>query len=125
MEQKREQESRVIRNFLKAEKQQQHSAHDGIGSVELFEVFGRSDFQSSIDFIDRQVIPPKSTVGYHKHGNNEELYIILSGSGTMTIDGIESKVTKGDIIKNKPFGEHGLVNDSDNDIELLIIQVSM
>ena len=93
--------------------------------VELFEVFGRNDFTSNCQFIDRQIIPPNSTVGYHKHGNNEELYIILNGNGTMTVDGESFHVKKGDIIKNRPYGEHGLINDSTDDIELLIIEISI
>ena len=115
----------MIRNFLETEKQIQHSAHEGVGSVELYEIWGKSDFASNCDFIDRQVIPPNSTVGYHKHGNNEEMYIILEGSGTMTIDGKKFTVKKGDMIKNQPYGEHGLVNDSNANIELLIIQFSL
>ena len=115
----------MIRNFLETEKQIQESAHEGVGSVELYEIWGKSDFVGHCDFIDRQVIPPNSTVGYHKHGNNEEMYIILEGSGTMTIDNEEFKVKKGDMIKNRPYGEHGLVNDSNSDIDLLIIQLSL
>ena len=115
----------MIRNFLETQKQIQHSAHGGIGSVELYEIWAKSDFVSNCDFIDRQIIPSQSTVGYHKHGNNEEMYIILEGSGTMTIDNQEVKVKKGDMIKNKPFGEHGLINDSDSDIDLLIIQLGV
>ncbi len=97
----------MIRNFLEAQQQIQTS-HDGVGTVELFEIFGSDDFKSKCEFIDRQIIPPNSTVGYHKHGNNEELYIILSGTGTMKIGGQESRIKKGDIIKNQPYGEHGL-----------------
>lgn len=115
----------VIRNYLETEKQIQHSAHEGIGAVELFEVFGRGDFASKCEFLDRQIIPPNSTVGYHKHGNNEELYIVLEGTGTMTVDGKSFTVKKGDIVKNRPFGEHGLINDSKENIELLIIQIAI
>ena len=115
----------MIRNFLDTEKQIQHSAHEGIGSVELYEIWSKSDFLSHCDFIDRQVIPPNSTVGYHKHGNNEEMYIVLEGTGTMTIDNHNVRVKKGDMIKNPPYGAHGLVNDSTANIELLIIQFSL
>lgn len=115
----------MIRNFLEADKKVQYGAHDGEGPVELYEIWGSTDFASQCDFIDRQVIPPNSTVGYHKHGSNEEMYIILEGNGTMTIAGKEVKVKKGDMIKNPPFGEHGLVNDSTENIDLLIIQIAV
>jgi len=115
----------MIRNFYQTEKQIQHSAHEGLGAVELYEIWGKSDFLSNCDFIDRQIIPPNSTVGYHQHGNNEEMYIVLEGSGTITIEGQEFKIKKGDMIKNPPYGKHGLVNDSNSNIELLIIQFSL
>jgi quercetin dioxygenase-like cupin family protein len=43
----------------------------------------------------------------------------------MTIEGEDRKVASGDMIVNKRFGTHGLVNTSDNEIELLIIQASL
>lgn len=115
----------MIRNFLETKKGIQTSAHDGEGEVELYEIWGRSDFLSNCDFIDRQIIPPNSTVGYHKHGNNEEMYILLEGSGVMTVNGETFKVKKGDMIKNEPYSEHGLVNDSSGNIDLLIIQINI
>jgi mannose-6-phosphate isomerase-like protein (cupin superfamily) len=75
--------------------------------------------------MDRVVIPPKSTIGTHKHGNNEEIYILLEGQGTMTIDNEPVTVKQGDMILNPAFGEHGLVNDSDADIDLLVIQIGL
>ncbi|WP_367180819.1 cupin domain-containing protein [uncultured Shewanella sp.] len=88
-------------------------------------MWNKSDFLSHCDFIDRQVIPPNSTLGYHKHGNDEEMYIILEGSGTMTIEGQQVNIKKDDMIKNPPYGEHGLVNDSDANIDLLIIKFGL
>ena len=93
----------MIRNFLETKRQIQHSAHDGKGEVELYEIFGKSDFLGNCDFIDRQVIPPNSTVGYHKHGNNEEIYIILDGTGTMTIDSKVVRVKKDPQLLSKNF----------------------
>ena len=75
--------------------------------------------------MDRVIIPHNSTVGYHKHGNNEEMYIVFEGQGEMCINCEKRKIEKGDMILNTPEGEHGLVNNSDASIELLVIQVSL
>jgi mannose-6-phosphate isomerase-like protein (cupin superfamily) len=91
----------------------------------VFEIWGRGDFKSNVDFMDRVVIPPKSSVGYHQHGNNEEMYIVLEGRGTMTIDDEVVVVKKGDMILNPAYGEHGLTNDSDSNIDLLAIQIGL
>jgi len=69
-------------------------------------------------------MPPNSSMGLHKHGDEEEMYIMLKGQGMMTIDGKQKLVREGDMILNRPFGEHSLLNNSDNEIVLLIIQAS-
>ena len=74
--------------------QVQESSHGGSGKVELYEIWSSENFKSNIDFVDRVVIPPKSTVGYHKHGNNEEMYIILEGDGTMILPATYGHVVK-------------------------------
>ncbi|MDH3666049.1 MAG: cupin domain-containing protein [Paracoccaceae bacterium] len=115
----------VIRNFLTAPKQTQENSHGGRGNVSLHEVWGASDFRSSVDFVDRVVVPPNSTIGRHRHGNNEEMYIVLEGQGTMTVANVPVAVKKGDMILNPAFGEHELVNDSVSDIDILVIQVGI
>ena len=115
----------MIKNFLDTQKRIQEGSHGGRGPVGLYEIWGKSDFESNVDFIDRVVVPPNSTIGYHKHGSNEEMYIVLAGEGTMTIHGEPVAIKKGDMILNQTFGEHGLVNDSDKDIDLLVMQINM
>ncbi|MEZ9819938.1 cupin domain-containing protein [Shewanella sp. 10N.286.45.A1] len=115
----------LIKNFLDAKKQSLAKSHDGSGQYDLYEIWNRADFSSNVDFIDRVVIPPNSTVGYHKHANNEEIYIVIEGQGAMNLNGKDISIKKGDMILNQPFGEHGLVNNSDSVIDILVIQVSI
>ncbi|MEM7223066.1 MAG: cupin domain-containing protein [Pseudomonadota bacterium] len=117
--------SAKIKSFLRTEKQAQESSHGGEGPVDLYEIWDKSDFASRIDFIDRVVVPPGSTVGTHTHGNNEEMYVVLAGRGTMTIEGETVPVEMGDMILNPAHGTHGLVNDSDSDIDLLVVQIGL
>lgn len=115
----------MIRNFYDCDKEIDHNSHDGEGSIEIYRAFRRKDFDGAWDFAIRVVMPPGSSMGEHSHGNDEEMYIILQGEGTMTIEGKEQHVSAGDMIVNKAFGTHGLVNTSEQDIELLIIQASL
>lgn len=115
----------MIKNYLTAKKQRQESSHGGSGPVELFEIWGSTDFKSDIDFIDRVIVPPGSTIGFHKHGDNEEMYIVLEGSGVMKIEGDELVVTKGDMILNPAGGRHGLANNSMTNIDVLVVQVGI
>jgi len=114
----------MIKNFISCEKITDENSHGGEGCIEIQKVFKRKDFTGAWDFALRVVMPPKSSMGLHEHANDEEMYIILSGQGLMTIEDKEQRVVKGDMIFNKPYGKHGLLNDSNQDIELLIIQAS-
>jgi mannose-6-phosphate isomerase-like protein (cupin superfamily) len=115
----------MIKNYLTAVKQRQESSHGGTGAVDLYEIWGKSDFRSDVDFIDRVVVPPDSTIGFHKHGENEEMYIVLEDSGLMKMEDDEVTVGKGDMILNPAGGRHGLANNSSENIDILVIQISL
>ncbi|NQZ90418.1 MAG: cupin domain-containing protein [Colwellia sp.] len=115
----------MIRNFITSEKITDINSHGGHGTIEIQKVFPRKDLKGAWDFALRVTMSPNSSMGLHEHGEDEEMYIILSGEGLMTIEGEEQRVGKGDMILNKPYGTHGLFNDSNQELELLIIQASL
>lgn len=55
----------------------------------------------------------------------EEVYYILSGRGRATVDDVTIDVKAGDAITVLLHGSHGIYNNSDGDIELLSIGVSV
>jgi len=115
----------MIRNFLSCESETYQNSHGGIGEIAIQKVFRRADFQGGWDFALRVIMSPHSSMGIHEHGQDEEMYIILKGEGLMTIEGREQRVGVGDMVLNKPGGIHGLLNDTDAEMELLIIQASV
>jgi mannose-6-phosphate isomerase-like protein (cupin superfamily) len=99
-------------------------AHDGVGRINVARPFDTDDFETGLMFVERVEIPPGTSIGIHRHGDDEELYFILSGSGRMIVDGVEYRVGAGDLVLNRMGGSHGLLNDSDDSIELLVWQVA-
>jgi quercetin dioxygenase-like cupin family protein len=112
-----------VRNFLKAELEALDNCHKGVGTLRHTSLFKGSDFNTNIRFMNYTILPPGTSIGEHKHGDNEELYIILEGQGIMTVDGETRAVSAGDVIVNKPFGTHGLSNNSDEDLKILVMEV--
>ena len=115
----------MIRNFYTCNKEVDTNSPDGEGVIDIYRAFKRKDFDGAWDFAIRVVMPPGSSMGEHTHGDDEEMYIILKGEGTMIIEGEKRPVIAGDMIVNQRFGTHGLANTSNHDIELLIIQASL
>jgi mannose-6-phosphate isomerase-like protein (cupin superfamily) len=96
--------------------------HGGQGKV-LAKRAARQADGLNCHFIDCVVVPPGSSIGIHSHAfDNEEVYVILKGTGVMTIEGVDHEVQRGDIIVNKPGGTHGLRNSGDEEIELIVIE---
>lgn len=113
-----------IRNFLKIEPETA-VCHDGEGLVKIASIYDKKDLSTPLQFIHYTVLPPKASIGLHKHGNDEEVYVVLDGSGMIEIDGEKTPVGKGDTLLNKPYGEHALYNTSDKtDLKILVFEVS-
>jgi mannose-6-phosphate isomerase-like protein (cupin superfamily) len=62
-------------------------------------------------------------IGVHRHGENEEMYVVLSGNGVMIVNGEGQAVKTGDIILNKPGWEQGIENTSQESLNLFVFEV--
>jgi mannose-6-phosphate isomerase-like protein (cupin superfamily) len=113
-----------IRNFLSVPRTGK-SSHGGAGLVSNACVFRSADFSSGLRFLVHSIIPPGCSVGLHQHGADEELYIVLSGEGLMTVDGAQTRVRAGDCILNPPFGSHGLLNDTSDPLIILVFEAEV
>jgi mannose-6-phosphate isomerase-like protein (cupin superfamily) len=97
-------------------------AHGGAREISFARVVTRA--RGSIRFIDLSVLGPGADIGCHTHDvDNEELYVVVSGKGLMTLDGQEFDVGPGDVILNRPGGTHGLRNTGEEDLRIVVIEV--
>ena len=99
--------------------------HDGLGSIEV-----RRLFRDRLTLpIHAQVweLPPGATEGDHTHAgtnpadNYEELYYVLSGTGTMTINGVERPLEPGDSALVPVDVDHGLQAGPNEPLRILLI----
>ncbi|MCL2287554.1 MAG: cupin domain-containing protein [Firmicutes bacterium] len=112
----------MIRNFYEVTPDLVENIHDGEGIVKVSTIFDK--FTTPMQFLHYTVLPPGTSIGVHKHGSDEEFYIILEGTGEMELDGTKQAVAPGDVIRNAPFGSHGLRNLSDkDDLKILVFEV--
>jgi quercetin dioxygenase-like cupin family protein len=111
-----------IKNFVNAKLQDLEGCHEGLGVLLHTELFSGQEFASPIRFMNYTILPPNTSIGIHQHKNDEEIYIILEGVGIMHLDGQEYAVKTGDVIRNKPFGTHGLKNTGNNQMKILVFE---
>jgi mannose-6-phosphate isomerase-like protein (cupin superfamily) len=69
----------------------------------------------------RGVLTPGSSVGYHAHEGDYEIYYILSGKGLGNDNGEECTLEAGDSFLTKNGSSHSLENIGDVDLEYIAI----
>ena len=68
-------------------------------------------------------LKPGQDVGEHTTGKNEELILVIEGTGEIEEGGVKRAVKKGDIGYNPPATVHNVINNS-NDVLKYIFVVS-
>jgi mannose-6-phosphate isomerase-like protein (cupin superfamily) len=67
----------------------------------------------------KRALKPGSGIGYHEQ-KEDEIYYVLSGHGSMTIDGKAFDVGPGDAILTRPGSSHGLKQAGADDLVIMI-----
>ena len=74
-----------------------------------------------------KLAPGKAAFPYHQHHNNEELFVILEGTGKLRQNGEEYPLRAGDLV-SCPAGTaaaHQIANDSDQELTYLAISTRL
>jgi mannose-6-phosphate isomerase-like protein (cupin superfamily) len=67
----------------------------------------------------KRVLKPGSAIGYHRQAE-DEIYYVLSGRGSMTLDGKEYDVGPGTAILTRTGSSHGLKQVGSEDLVIII-----
>lgn len=96
---------------------EQPGPHNGKGITTAYSFFSKANgFKLAFR---KRVLHPGSSIGYHLQ-EEDEVYYVISGSGEMTMNGKSFTVTTGDAILTRPGSYHGLVNNTNSDLAIII-----
>jgi len=97
-------------------------AHGGKRKISFARALKRA--RGPIRFIDLSVLGPGADIGIHTHqSDNEELYVVLSGVGRMSLDGREFEVGPGHVVLNHPGGTHALRNTGEGELRIVVLEI--
>lgn len=94
---------------------------EGKGEIEIEPLFLQDEFTSSVRFCARVTIPFGSSIGLHTHTDEDELYFILSGNGTVYDGETENAVSGGDSILTRSGESHSIENKHREKLVLLAV----
>jgi mannose-6-phosphate isomerase-like protein (cupin superfamily) len=98
--------------------------HGGEGDLDWTNMFTEAECAGrALRFCHDNTVAPGVSIGVHTHEAGEEYYLVLAGRGTMILDGERYSIGPGDISVVYAGGSHGLVNDGDEDMRVIVFQV--
>jgi mannose-6-phosphate isomerase-like protein (cupin superfamily)/heme-degrading monooxygenase HmoA len=111
--------SRLERDQLKPD----NPAYTGNGIISR-RVIGPEVFRTDWDHVDHVVIPAGSSAGPRQLEGIEEVYYVIQGTGTITIDDEKSGVKADDTFFGMLGEKMTISNDGNEDLELLVIGIA-
>ncbi|MCL2616295.1 MAG: cupin domain-containing protein [Defluviitaleaceae bacterium] len=91
----------------------------GVGPVHMAHAMEKTDLLANCRLLARITLPPGSSIGYHQHDKEEEVYYILSGQGTVNDNGETRTVNPGDAVYTGNGAFHSIANETNEPLEFL------
>jgi len=109
----------MIRKSDDMKKEVRDKMRGGPGSVTIHHYFDRSEFTADVRLCARLVLPPGSGIGTHQHKGEDEVYIVIRGTGMLDDGSSSRRVSAGDAILTGNGGSHAITNDGSEDLEIM------
>ena len=107
----------MLQNDVEVAKEEP-GTHNGGGKTIGFNFFGEA--KSLKTAFRKRILKPGSSIGYHLQ-KEDEIYYVISGNGTMQMNGKTFTVKPGDAILTRPGSSHGIAPNAGNDLTILIV----
>ncbi len=93
----------------------------GKGSVEILHIFQQEELKGKARLCAKITIGPGSSIGLHQHDNEEEIFYVVQGNGTINDNGTLSEVKAGDAIITGNGGSHAVENTGESPLEMIAV----
>lgn len=117
----------MIKRSADMEKEVRERMREGTGTVEFLHIFRKEEMKGKARLFARLRLPPGSSIGYHEHDGEEEVFYILSGTGHVTDQGSTSQagtvseVGPGDAVLTGGGAGHSIANRGTEPLDLLAV----
>jgi mannose-6-phosphate isomerase-like protein (cupin superfamily) len=112
----------MIKSRDSMESEVRERMREGAGRVEILHVFTKEDLRGKARLFARLKLEVGSSIGYHVHDREEEVFYILAGRGIVTEENEkDTDVGPGDAVLTGGGGGHSIRNDGSEPLELLAV----
>jgi mannose-6-phosphate isomerase-like protein (cupin superfamily) len=96
----------------------------GLGKIVFQHYFAPAEFGAPMRLCAQLTLPPGASIGEHQHLLEDEIYLVLEGSGIVRENGVESRVKAGDAVLTGQGGCHAVLNDGHDPLVIAAIIIT-
>lgn len=93
----------------------------GKGTVHFRHFFTAGEFTAQSRLCATMTVPPGASVGRHSHETEDEVYIVMSGTGILDDGEARTRIETGDAILTGNGEAHAVENDGDEDLVIIAV----
>lgn len=93
----------------------------GSGNVIFQHLFKKEEIKAKTRLCARLTLPPGASIGTHRHDGEDELFVIVKGSGILDDGKSRTPVAAGDAILTGSGESHSIENAGADDLEFLAV----
>ncbi len=93
----------------------------GPGEVTVRHYFKTEEMKARCRLCGHLTLPPGAGIGLHQHANEDEVYIILKGSGVLDEGHSKTRVSAGDAVLTGNGESHSVTNDCKEPLEMIAV----
>ncbi len=95
----------------------------GEGTVRIEHFWKKEELKSPTRLLARLILPPGTSIGFHEHVNEEEVFVVLRGRAEVTDGDAVAEIEAGDTILTGGGAGHAVKAVGDEPLELLAVIV--
>lgn len=93
----------------------------GPGEVVVRQYFKPEEIRAKCRLCGHLTLAPGAGIGLHQHSTEDEVYIILRGSGVLDEGGSKVRVSAGDAVLTGKGESHAVTNDGTEPLEIIAV----
>ena len=112
----------MIRKQCDCRTEERFEMRNGSGTVRIEHLFEpETELKAPTRLCARLILEPGASIGFHRHENEEELFVIVAGDGEIDDNGTLKQVTAGDAVLTGNGAGHAVKNTGNQTLEILAV----
>ena len=111
----------MVRRENQMDRDVRQGMRDGQGEVEILHFFKSDELKGNARLMARITLNKDCSIGPHEHHDEEEIFYIIKGTGTVIDNGEEIPVGPGDAVLTGGGTSHSIRNDGEAPLQLVAV----